>query len=285
MRTVSYPGDLIQQWALGGVLYSGATNYDCYPQGAAATTLTAGGLSWSPGAAGTLIAAGGITNGFYLTHVSETTLTTAPSTTITLSTTSNQNVRQVAFQPDVQTTITPDVIPLVPWLVPASDAVTAQAASESPSAQSVAYLGVLKKYPQPVPDLMRIDPTVASAIQPTTPTGTVVTAAAGAWNYTAAPTQLIAATATAILIYSVTISSVSAVDFQVSFMTGGAGSEVEFGVFGVPRRVGTALQLFTFALPFPIFVPTGTRIAARSRSSAGGTAHECGYTYVPIPLY
>lgn len=285
MRYVSYPADILHHWALGGILYTGATSYDCYPQGAASVTVTAGALSWQDGAAATLVAASGIAAPYYLTHLAHVDSAATGSAQFTLSTTSAQNTRQVFHRLRYSTSSYMDVTPLIPYRTDANDATTITAGAENPSLALKAYLEVLKTYPQPVPDLMRIDPTAASAIIPTTPAGTNIVAAAGAWNYTASPTQLIAATATAILIYAVTISSASAGDAQVSYMTGGAGVEVEFAVFGIPRAAGTATLAVTYVLPFPIYVPTGTRIAARSRSSAGGTTHQAGYTYVPLPLF
>lgn len=284
MRVLPGPATVLTQFRQGGVLFTGSTVYDCYPQGAAPATITAGTPAYTAGADTTLISAGGITSPFILSHLATCDSTASGLDIVTLNTTSQSAVRQVYRRLYYDTTSYMDTQALLLYRVPGSDAVTANSLSKVSGHVIQAYLEVCVGNPQVIPDLMRVDATSASAIAPTTAAGTAVTAAAGAWNYTASPTTITASTSTAILITSLTMTSAAAVHAQVSFMTGPNPSEVAFAVIGLPRTAGTSLAGTTYTLPFPIYVPSGVRIAGRARSSAGGTVHQMGYGYVPVPI-
>lgn len=283
------PGALLHKLGVGGVVLSGATSYDCYPQGAAPATVTGAAQANTDGAATTLIAAAAIAADYIATHLA-TVMNSA-----TLTGTAFVSLRQVAagtvrrFIADrsrYSTSSYMECWPLVPSLFAGGLGAEAVLRCEQPSFVKLVYLEICKAQPHLIPDLLRIDPRSASDLLPTTPAGTAVVAAAGAWNYTAAPTQIAASVGTSpILVTAVHITSAAAVHAQVSLMTGAGAAEVEWGVFGIPRVAGVEVMGISYPLPYPVLIPAGTRLAARARSSAGGTTHEVGVTYVPVPLY
>lgn len=282
-------------WALRkmgqlGIINIGATAYDSYPQAVVAPTITSSVTPYTLGVATTLIAAAGITPDFYATHLAWVLAAGATNgnTRAQIRTLAGQDRRSVGARLTTSTSSYPVLHQLAPYRFAGGSGVDIVSSSEVGGQTQRAYLEVLKVEPEPMPSLMRADPTAASALFPTTSAGTSINSAAGAGTYTAVPVQITASVgAASVLIYSVQITSAAAVDLQVSVMTGAGGAEVEWGVFGMPRSAGVALLGVQYILPFPVLVPATTRLAARVRNNTTGAAvaSEVGIGYVPLPLY
>lgn len=111
--------------------------------------------------------------------------------------------------------------------------------------------------------------------QDTLPTGagpTQATANVAAWTY-GAYAQIIAATTVDLWVVGVQLSGVATVDtlHEVAIAVGAGAAEVDFGVF--PYSDNDANSTATFGLPYPVKVPTGTRLACRARNTgAAATA-------------
>lgn len=147
-----------------------------------------------------------------------------------------------------------------------------------------AYLTALLVQPKIVPALLAVAPTALGAVLPTTAAGTVVTQGVASWAY-GSYVQLTAGLSTGALVTAVNFTSLSDEDGQIAFASGGAGSEVDWGVFGWAEPGGGRLVGARYSLmPYPLYVPASTRLAARGRGPKGSDTFNVGLEYIPIPL-
>lgn len=114
-----------------------------------------------------------------------------------------------------------------------------------------------------------------STVYPAGADGPTVAGAVGAWAWSAAYVQIVAATpaATDMQLVAVVVEAVSGADrFEVQIGIGGAGAETPIATF---RFTATAAELSgRYVLPSSIPIPGGSRISARTRSSGGGASAD-----------
>lgn len=270
-----------------GIVNIGALAYDSFPQALPATSTTTGAIPFTDGAASTPIAVAGITVPFMVTHLTPVWSSNSSGTCFwTIRPAGSGSLRYITDRTRYSTSTYMEAWSVLPYKFAASAAVELLLRGEQISVSKTAYVEVCKVNPVAIPSLMRVDPRSALALLPTTATGIARNTAAGAGTF-GAYTDVAASVGTSnILIYSVTITSNAAVDIQVGFSTGAAAAEIDWGIFGIPRVLGSAVMGLTYNLPFPVLVPAGTRIAvhARNNTSAAVAQTEAGFGYVTIPL-
>lgn len=106
-------------------------------------------------------------------------------------------------------------------------------------------------------------------VQDTLPNGAIATAptGGGAWAY-GAYVQIIAATAVELKIVGVELrAAVVTIQFEAAIAVGGAAAEVDLAVFAVASHDANEDQYY--AMPYPLDIEVGSRLACRCRDSAG----------------
>lgn len=292
------PSELIptlQGLGMRGIIPTGALAWQSYPAGARAATFLPGAGETIDGSPIGFISPNLLTRPYMVTHLNWAARSDNGEHICQWKIQDSLGVTRRVFRfqnPGKETagtifgqslTATFPPIPLLP-----SQGVRGVLAAENPlvipELAMRGYLTALLVQPQIIPSLMAVAPTATGAVLPTTVAGTVLTEAATSWTY-GSYAQLTGGLGTGALITAIVMTSTSTEDLQVAFATGGGGSEVDWGVFGMAEPLGANLVGCRYDLqPFPLFLPASTRLAARARGTNGSDTVNVGVEYIPLPI-
>lgn len=283
-------------WSLGirGILSPGALSWQTYPIARVGVTLLPGLIDAVDGSPVGLIPPNAIDHPYMLTHlnVCETHRSGGRIGRWKLQDLQGNNLRVFRFQNPAKNTGgnnfgTSVVEGMLPLRVLSDSGVQIRAAIDNNSFDIIerCYLTAMIGRPTIVPSLLTVTPTALGAVLPTTAAGTVATnSATVAWDY-GNYVQLTAGLGTGALITALVFSSASFQDGQITFATGAAASEVDWGTFGWAEPFGSNVRAARYSLyPFPFYLPASTRLAARARGEGPSNTWNVGIEYIPIPL-
>lgn len=283
-------------WGLGvrGIVPPGALAWQTYPSAAGNASVHGNTTDAADSIAVGVIAPGAITTPYYITHINEVEQNRDGGriSRSKIQDFSGNNLRIFRFQnPAKQTSgikfgnnLVQEILAMS---MPGGSGVKFVVATDNNSfdIEHGCYVTVLLVEPQIVPALLTKTPTALGAVLPTTAAGLALTSGSTEWTFPASYSQLTAGLATGAIVTTVIISSTSINNGQVAFATGGAGSEIDWGIFPWADPVGTTLTAARYSLmPFPLYLPPSTRLAARARSGNPSDTFNVGIEYLPIPL-
>jgi hypothetical protein len=278
--------DTIGRLGLGGVMQIGQLNWQSYPIAAAATTIT-GAAANVDGATATIIAAAAIADPYIITHICQGGGATADFSWRLKLQDTGATVRRIIVGQTQNDEAASDTLPytrtLLPYRIGAALGVQGILACSVGGPEEIkVYISTLLTQPQMWPSLMKAAPAVNSAIVPTTATGTTIVSSGVPWAWPASYTEITAGIATPILVTSVILRTYDHQDDkQISIASG--GSEIDWGIFGVAGIANnTGMNAAYNLMPYPLYVPANTRLAARIRSAGNAATIYVTLEYIPL---